>query len=49
MPCMLATSVIFSGKAEGGDNKEWQVLFPDPSAEFESLYLNISLDARMIP
>ena len=25
------------------------MLFPDPSAEFESLYLNISLDARMIP
>ena len=28
---------------------ERQVLLPDPNAEVESLYLNISLGARMIP
>ena len=28
---------------------EWQVLFPDPSAEFEAMYQNIALDGRTIP
>ena len=44
---MLITRVFLAKRKEV--KLEWQVLFPDPSAEFESLYLNISLDARMIP
>ena len=29
--------------------REWEVLFPEPTDEFTSLYLNIHLDARMTP